>query len=118
MSRPFSSESLAVIGDGARRMVERTRAHHDDLNELVQTAEGVVHPTRFGNPERSPTPATARSRRRSSAGSSLSCQNRRRRTPSSPQVGTPPVRSDPPHRVLDRPDVAAAIGNVTRNDAR
>jgi two-component system cell cycle response regulator DivK len=43
MSSPFSSEPLAAIRDGARRIMERTRAHQDDLNELVQTAEGVVH---------------------------------------------------------------------------
>jgi two-component system cell cycle response regulator DivK len=43
MSSPFSSEPLAVIRVGARRMAERTRAHQDDLNELVLTAEDVVH---------------------------------------------------------------------------
>jgi two-component system, cell cycle response regulator DivK len=42
MSNPFSFEHLADIRDGARRMVERTRAHEGDLNELVETAEGVA----------------------------------------------------------------------------
>ena len=42
MSSPFSFEHLADIGDGVRRMVERTRAHKDDLNQLVETAEGVA----------------------------------------------------------------------------
>jgi CheY-like chemotaxis protein len=42
MSSPFSSEHLADIRDGARRVMERTRAHEGDLNELVQTAEGVA----------------------------------------------------------------------------
>jgi two-component system cell cycle response regulator DivK len=42
MSSPFSFEYLADIRDGARRMVERTRAHEGDLNELVETAEGVA----------------------------------------------------------------------------
>jgi CheY-like chemotaxis protein len=42
MSSPFSFEHLADIRDGARRMVERTRAHEGDLNELVETAEGVA----------------------------------------------------------------------------
>jgi two-component system, cell cycle response regulator DivK len=42
MSSPFSFEHLADIRDGARRMVERTRSHEGDLNELVETAEGVA----------------------------------------------------------------------------
>ena len=42
MSSPFSFEHLADIRNGARRMVERTRAHEGDLNELVETAEGVA----------------------------------------------------------------------------
>jgi two-component system cell cycle response regulator DivK len=41
MSSPFSFEHLADIRDGARRMVERTRAHEGDINQLVETAEGV-----------------------------------------------------------------------------
>jgi CheY-like chemotaxis protein len=42
MSSPFSFEPLTDIPEGARRMVERTRAHEADLNELVETAEGVA----------------------------------------------------------------------------
>jgi hypothetical protein len=42
MSSPFSFEHLADIRDGARRIVERTRAHEGDLNELVETAESVA----------------------------------------------------------------------------
>jgi two-component system, cell cycle response regulator DivK len=42
MSSPFSFEYLADIRDGARRMVERSRAHEADLNQLVETAEGVA----------------------------------------------------------------------------
>jgi two-component system, cell cycle response regulator DivK len=42
MSSPFSSKHLADIRDVARRLVERTRAHEGDLNELVETAEGVA----------------------------------------------------------------------------
>jgi two-component system, cell cycle response regulator DivK len=42
MSSPYSFEHLADIRDGARRMVEWTRAHEDDLNELVETAGGVA----------------------------------------------------------------------------
>jgi CheY-like chemotaxis protein len=42
MSSPFSFEHLADMRDGARRMVERTRAHEGDLNQLVETAEGVA----------------------------------------------------------------------------
>jgi two-component system, cell cycle response regulator DivK len=42
MSSPFSFEYLADIRDGARRMVERSRAHEGDLNQLVETAEGVA----------------------------------------------------------------------------
>jgi CheY-like chemotaxis protein len=42
MSSPFSFEHLADIRDGARRMLERTRAHESDLNQLVETAEGVA----------------------------------------------------------------------------
>jgi two-component system, cell cycle response regulator DivK len=42
MSSPFSFEHLADIRNGARRMVERTRAHEGDLNELVETANGVA----------------------------------------------------------------------------
>ncbi len=42
MSSPFSLEHLADIRAGARRMVERTRAHEDDLNGLVDMAEGVA----------------------------------------------------------------------------
>jgi two-component system, cell cycle response regulator DivK len=41
MSSPLSSE-LADIRDGARRIAERTRAHEGDLNQLVETAEGVA----------------------------------------------------------------------------
>lgn len=41
MSRPSSSEYLADIRNGARRMVEQTRAYEGDLNELVETANGV-----------------------------------------------------------------------------
>jgi hypothetical protein len=39
MSSPFSSEQLADIRDGVRRMVERTRAHEGDLHELVERAD-------------------------------------------------------------------------------
>jgi CheY-like chemotaxis protein len=42
MSTRHSFEHLADIRDGARRMVERTRAHEGDLNELVERAEGVA----------------------------------------------------------------------------
>jgi len=42
MSIPFSFEHLADIRDGARRMVERTRAHEADLNDLVDMADGVA----------------------------------------------------------------------------
>lgn len=42
MSSPFSFEHLADIRDGARRMVERTRAHEGDLNQPVETPEGVA----------------------------------------------------------------------------
>jgi len=42
MSSPFSFQYLADIRDGARRMVERSRAHEGDLNHLVETAEGVA----------------------------------------------------------------------------
>jgi CheY-like chemotaxis protein len=42
MSTPFSFEHLADIREGARRILERTRAHEADLNELVETAEGVA----------------------------------------------------------------------------
>jgi CheY-like chemotaxis protein len=42
MSSLFSSEHLADIRDGARRMVARTRAHEGDLDHLVETAEGVA----------------------------------------------------------------------------
>src|SRR5690242_17110469 len=42
MSSPFSFQYLADIRDGARRMVERSRAHEGDLNQLVETAEGVA----------------------------------------------------------------------------
>jgi CheY-like chemotaxis protein len=42
MSTPFSFEHLAGIREGARRLVERSRAHEGDLNQLVDTAEGVA----------------------------------------------------------------------------
>jgi CheY-like chemotaxis protein len=42
MSSPFSPEHLADIRDGARRMMERTRAHEGDLDDLVNMAEGVA----------------------------------------------------------------------------
>jgi CheY-like chemotaxis protein len=42
MSSPFSSAHLSGIRDDARRMVERTRAHEDHLNELVETAEAAA----------------------------------------------------------------------------
>jgi CheY-like chemotaxis protein len=42
MSSRFSFEHLADIRDGARRMVERARAHERDLNQLVERAEGVA----------------------------------------------------------------------------
>jgi CheY-like chemotaxis protein len=42
MSNLLSVEHLADIRDGARRMVERTRAHEGDLTHLVETAEGVA----------------------------------------------------------------------------
>jgi CheY-like chemotaxis protein len=42
MSSSLSVEHLADIRDGARRMVEHTRDHEGDLNELVETAEGVA----------------------------------------------------------------------------
>jgi CheY-like chemotaxis protein len=38
----MSFDDLADIRDGARRMVERTRAHESDLNHLVETAERVA----------------------------------------------------------------------------
>jgi CheY-like chemotaxis protein len=42
MSSPLTFEHLADIRDGARRMVQRSRAHEADLTELVETAEGVA----------------------------------------------------------------------------
>jgi CheY-like chemotaxis protein len=42
MSSSFSLEHVADIRNGARRMVERTRAHEGHLNELVEAAEGVA----------------------------------------------------------------------------
>jgi CheY-like chemotaxis protein len=42
MSSPFSFEHLAAIRHGARRLVARSRAHEGDLNQLVDTAEGVA----------------------------------------------------------------------------
>jgi CheY-like chemotaxis protein len=42
MSSPFSFEHLTDIRDAARRMMERSRAHEGDLNQLVETAEGVA----------------------------------------------------------------------------
>jgi CheY-like chemotaxis protein len=42
MSSSLSFDHLADIRDGARRMVERTRAHEGDLNQLVETAHGVA----------------------------------------------------------------------------
>jgi CheY-like chemotaxis protein len=42
MSSPLSFEHLADIRAGARRMVERTRAHEGDLAHLVETAEGAA----------------------------------------------------------------------------
>jgi len=42
MSSPFSSAHLAGIRDNARRMVERTRTHEGDLNELVKTSEAAA----------------------------------------------------------------------------
>lgn len=36
MSSPFSSEHLADIRDGARRMAEQTRAHEGDLTEFCR----------------------------------------------------------------------------------
>jgi hypothetical protein len=42
MSSPFSFEHLADIREGARRMIERTRAHQSDLHDLVNMAEGVA----------------------------------------------------------------------------
>jgi hypothetical protein len=42
MSSPFSFEHLADIRDGARRMVERTRAPEGDLTQLVETSEAVA----------------------------------------------------------------------------
>jgi CheY-like chemotaxis protein len=42
MSSPFSSEHLADIRDGARRLAQRTRAHEGDLGDLVNMAEGVA----------------------------------------------------------------------------
>lgn len=44
MSTPFSFEHLAAIRHGARRLVERSRAHEGDLNPLVDMAEGVASP--------------------------------------------------------------------------
>jgi hypothetical protein len=43
MSSPSSPEYLADIRDGARRMVERTRTHQNQLNDLVNTADDVAH---------------------------------------------------------------------------
>ena len=43
MSSPSSPEYLADIRDGARRMVERMRAHESQLNGLVETADEVAH---------------------------------------------------------------------------
>jgi CheY-like chemotaxis protein len=42
MSSPFAFDHLADIRDGARRMVERTRAHEGDLHDLVDMAQGVA----------------------------------------------------------------------------
>jgi CheY-like chemotaxis protein len=42
MSSPFSFEHLADIRQGARRMVERSRAHEGDLNQLVDTVENAA----------------------------------------------------------------------------
>jgi two-component system cell cycle response regulator DivK len=42
MSTPFSFEHLAAIRHGARRLMEGARAHEGDLNQLVDTAEGVA----------------------------------------------------------------------------
>ncbi len=42
MSSPFSLEQVADIRLGARGMVERTRAHEGDLNDLVGMAEEVA----------------------------------------------------------------------------
>jgi CheY-like chemotaxis protein len=42
MSSSFSFEHLAAIRHGARRLVARSRAHEGDLNQLVDTAEGVA----------------------------------------------------------------------------
>jgi two-component system, cell cycle response regulator DivK len=42
MPSPFFSPHLSGIRDDARRMVERTRAHEGDLNQLVATAAAVA----------------------------------------------------------------------------
>jgi CheY-like chemotaxis protein len=42
MSSPSSSQHLADIRDGARRLLDRTRAHERDLDELVETTQGVA----------------------------------------------------------------------------
>jgi two-component system cell cycle response regulator DivK len=42
MSSPLTFEHLADIRSGARRMVERSRAHESELNQLVDTAEGTA----------------------------------------------------------------------------
>jgi len=42
MSTLYPSEHLADIRDGARRMVDRTRAHESDLNDLVDLAQGAA----------------------------------------------------------------------------
>jgi hypothetical protein len=63
MSSPLSLEHLAEIRDGARRMVEHTRAHEGDLNHLVETAEGVArHATALAAPTADDTHADGLSR--------------------------------------------------------
>jgi CheY-like chemotaxis protein len=63
MSSPFSFEHLADIRQGARRMVERSRAHEGDLNQLVDTAEGVArHATALAALTRTDTDADGLSR--------------------------------------------------------
>jgi CheY-like chemotaxis protein len=42
MSSPLPFEHLAEIREGARRMMERSRAHEVDLSQLVDTAEEVA----------------------------------------------------------------------------
>ena len=42
MSSPFPLEHLAALRDRAQRMLERTRAHEGDRNELVDTVDGVA----------------------------------------------------------------------------